>query len=159
MLGAISNNWNGDKENWEPAVHGGPKGKTFWDQTMELIPETIVIEAEPTGFPRAPVSKKRVWIDTRNMMFVAYVTYDRRGELWKSFEPSFSQYVQGDQVVMDGAHPLWTWTHVLSHDIQTNRMSRFYQAKEVRGGFYSGFNQPDLYDRYMTEQAIRRLGS
>ena len=48
---------------------------------------------------------------------------------------------------------------MLSHDIQTNRMSRFYQAKEVRGGFNSGFNQPDLYDRYMTEQAIRRLGS
>lgn len=159
MLGAISNNWMGNNENYEPGVHGGEKGITFFDQTMELIPETLVIEAEPTGYPRAPVSKKRVWIDTRNMMFIAYVTYDRRGELWKSFEPSFSQYVQGDTVKMDGDHPVWSWTHVHTHDIQTNRMSRFYQAQEVRGGFYSGYNQGDLYDRYMTVPAIRRLGS
>ena len=159
MLGAVSNNWMGNNENYEPAVHGGPKGITFFDQTMELIPETIVVEAEPTGYPRAPVSKKRVWIDTRNMMFIAYVTYDRRGELWKSFEPSFSQYVQGDTVKMDGDYPVWSWTHVHTHDIQTNRMSRFFQAKEVRGGFYSGYNQGDLYDRYMTVPAIRRLGS
>ena len=159
MLGAISNNWMGNNENYEPGVHGGEKGITFFDQTMELIPETLVIEAEPTGYPRAPVSKKRVWIDTRNMMFIAYVTYDRRGELWKSFEPSFSQYVQGDTVKMDGDHPVWSWTHVHTHDIQTNRMSRFFQAQEVRGGFYSGYNQGDLYDRYMTVPAIRRLGS
>jgi len=137
MLGGISHNWMGDNPNYEPGVHGGPKGLTFFDHTMELIPETIVIEAEPTGYPRAPVSKKRVWIDTRNMMFTSYVTYNRRGELWKSFEPSFSQYVQGDTVKMDGEHPAWSWTHVHSHDIQTNRMSRFFQAKEVRGGFSS----------------------
>ncbi|MEM8660199.1 MAG: DUF1329 domain-containing protein, partial [Pseudomonadota bacterium] len=159
MLGAISNNWMGNNPNYEPAVHGGPEGITFFDQSMELIPETIVVEAEPTGYPRAPVSKKRVWIDTRNMMFVAYVTYDRRGELWKSFEPSFSQYVQGDTVKMDGDHPVWSWTHVHSHDIQTNRMSRLYQAQEIRGGFKSGYNEGDLYERYMTVPALRRLGS
>ncbi|MEE4146986.1 MAG: DUF1329 domain-containing protein [Halieaceae bacterium] len=159
MLGAISDNWKGNNENYEPGVHGGANGITFFDTTMELIPETIVVEAEPTGFPRAPVSKKRVWIDTRNMMFIAYVTYDRRGELWKSFEPAFSQYVQGDTVKMDGDHPVWSWNHVHTHDIQTNRMSRFYQAEEVRGGFRSGYNQGDLFDRYMTVPAIRRLGS
>lgn len=159
MLGGISNNWMGDKPNYEPGVHGGPKGKTFFDQTMELIPEALVVEAEPTGYPRAPVGKKRVWIDTRNMMFVAYVTYDRRGELWKSLEPSFSQYVQGDLVKMDGDHPAWSWTHVHTHDIQSNRMSRFFQAKEVRGGINSGYNEADLYNRYMTISAIRRLGS
>ncbi len=159
MLGAVSHNWRGDQPNWEPGVHGGPKGETFFDQAMEMIPETIIVEAEPTGYPRAPVSKKRVWIDTRNMMYVAYITYDRRGELWKSFEPSYSQYVQGDTVLMDGDHPAWSWTHVHSHDIQTDRMSRFIQAKEVRGGFYSGYNQDNLYDQYMTIPAIRRLGS
>lgn len=159
MLGAISQNWNGDLDNWEPGVHGGPKGETFFDQAMELIPETIVVEAEPTGYPRAPVSKKRIWVDTRNMMYIAYNTYDRRGELWKSFEPAYSQYTKGDIVMMDGDHPAWSWTHVHSHDIQTNRMSRFVQAKEVRGGFYSGYNQDDLYNQYMTIPAIRRLGS
>lgn len=159
MLGAVSHNWAGDDPNWERGVHGGPKGETFFDQAMELVPETIVIEAEPTGYPRAPVSKKRVWLDTRNMMYVAYLTYDRRGELWKSFEPSYSQYTQGDLVHMDGDYPTWSWTHVHSHDIQTNRMSRFVQAKQVRGGFYSGYNQDNLYDQYMTIPAIRRLGT
>lgn len=159
MLGAVSQNWAGDDPNWERKVHGGPKNQTFFEQAMELVPETIIVEAEPTGYPRAPVSKKRVWIDTRNMMYVAYLTYDRRGELWKSFEPSYSQYKKGDQVFMDGNHPAWSWTHIHSHDIQTNRMSRFVQAKKVRGGFYSGYNQSDLYNQYMTIQAIRRLGS
>ena len=159
MLASISGNWKGNNPNYEPAVHGGPKGETFFDSSMELIPETLVVEAEPTGYPRAPVSKKRVWIDVRNMMFTTYVTYDRRGELWKSFEPSFSQYVDGDKVKMDGEHPVWSWTHVHSHDIQTNRMSRFYQAEEIRGGFKSGYNMDDLYDRYMTVPALRRLGS
>ena len=101
---------------------------------MELVPEVLIVEAEPTGYPRAPVSKKRVWIDPRNVQYVAYVTYDRRGELWKSFEPCYSQYVKGDEVRMVGDKPAWTWTHVHSHDIQTNRMSRFIQAKSVRGG-------------------------
>ena len=38
-------------------------------------------------------------------------------------------------------------------------MSRFVQAKSVRGGFYSGLNEGNLYDKYMTIQAIRRMGT
>jgi hypothetical protein len=38
-------------------------------------------------------------------------------------------------------------------------MSRFIQAKSVRGGFDSGLNIGNLYDKYMTIQAIRRLGT
>lgn len=158
MLGAVSQNWMGDDPNWERPVHGGPKGQTFFQTSVELVPETIVIEAEPVGYPRAPVSKKRVWIDPRNMMYVAYVTYDRRGDLWKSFYPVYSLYEKGDLRHMDGQHPAWSWTHVLSHDIQTNRMSRFVQAKEVRGGYTSGYNLGDIYNDYFTVQAIRRLG-
>jgi len=152
MLGAVSGNWHGDKDNWEPGVHGGPEGVTFFDQVMELVPEVVVIEAEPTGYPRAPVSKKRIWIDVRNMMYVGYCTYDRRGELWKAFEPSYGMRENGD-------HLQWGWTHVHSYDIQTNRMSRFAQVEKVRGGFYSGVNVEGLYDKYMTIPAIRRLGS
>ena len=158
MLGAVSQNWTGG-ENWEREVHGGPHGQTFMETSMELVPEVLIVEAEPTGYPRAPVSKKRVWIDPRNVQYVAYVTYDRRGELWKSFEPCYSQYVKGDEVRMVDGKPAWTWTHVHSHDIQTNRMSRFIQAKSVRGGFDSGLNIGNLYDKYMTIQAIRRLGT
>src|SRR5690606_26851471 len=84
MLGTQSNAWWGDKPNWEPPVHGGPKGNTFWETSMELCPEVLVIEAEPTGYPRAPVGKKRVWLDARNMVYIAYLTFDRKGELWKS---------------------------------------------------------------------------
>ena len=37
--------------------------------------------------------------------------------------------------------------------------SEIMQAKSVRGGFYSGLNIGNLYDKYMTVQAIRRLGT
>lgn len=46
----------------------------------------------PSGFPRAPVGKKRVYPDARNMMFPSQVTYDRRGQIWKQFEPDFGQF-------------------------------------------------------------------
>jgi hypothetical protein len=158
-LGSVSQNWMGDDPNWERKVHGGPKGETFFDTYMELIPEVMVVEAEPIGYPRSPVGKKRVWIDVRNMMFVAYVTYDRRGEIWKSFEPGFSQYKTASNVVMDGKNPGWSWTHVHSHDIQSNRMSRFVQAKSITGGYNSSWNQGSLYDKFLTIQAVRRLGA
>ena len=159
MLGGVSGNWRGSNANSEPSVHGGPKGKTFFETSMELVPECVVVDLEPTGYPRAPVGKKRVWLDTRNMMFTSCVTYDRRGELWKSVEAPTSQFVDGDTVKMDGKYPGWSWTHCHCHDIQTNRMSRFYHAETIRGGFESGWNQGDLYDKYMTVPAIRRLGA
>ncbi|MEM1141271.1 MAG: DUF1329 domain-containing protein [Pseudomonadota bacterium] len=161
MLGAVSGNWTGDQDkNWERGVHGGPEGATFFDTRMELCPEVIVLEAEPVGYPRAPVSKKRVYIDARNMMFIGYVTFDRRGEMWKTFEPSFSQYATNGVVHNDGSHPAWSWTHVHSHDVQSNRMSRFVQARQLPGGHRSVYNMgPDIYSRYLTPQAIRRFGT
>jgi hypothetical protein len=149
MLGSVSQNWYGDDPNWERPVHGGAKGQTFFDTAMELVPETLVVEAEPVGYPRAPVSKKRVWIDVRNMMYVAYV---------KAFQPGYSLYEKGDISHMDGQHTAWSWCYVHSHDIQTNRMSRFIPAREVRGGFKTGYNLGDIYNKYFTVQAIRRLG-
>ena len=159
MLGAVSQCWNGDRENWEPGVHGGPKGQTFFDMNMELCPEVIVIEAEPVGFPRAPVGKKRIWVDARNMMYIGYMTYDRRGQMWKSFEPSYSLYEKGATKSMDGKHTAWSWCTVMSHDIQANRMSRFVQAKAIGGGMKSGYNLEGIYEKYMTEQALQRLGA
>ena len=163
MLGAVGprNFMGGHHPNWERTVNGGPKGQTFFDTWMELIPEVIVVDAEPTGYPRAPVSKKRVFLDARNMMYIGYNTYDRRGELWKSFEPGYAQYANGKATVMDGKHPAWSWVYVMSHDIQANRMSRFVQAKEVTGGFKSQYseNGEDVFNKYLTNQAIARLGS
>lgn len=161
MLGSFSGNFMGARDaNWDRKVHGGPKGQTFYEDYKELCPECYVIECEPIGYPRAPVGKKRVWIDARSMMFPAYITYDRRGEIWKSFEPGFSQYVDGNVTFMDGAHPNWSWTHVMSHDIQSNRMSRFINAKEVTGGYQCAYNQgPEIYEKWLTETAIRRFGT
>jgi len=158
MLGASSQNWHGEHDNWEPPVHGGPQGETFFDVAMELIPEVIVIDAEPVGYPRAPVSKKRVFLDARNMMYVGYMTYDRRGELWKSFEPTYGMYEKGDKRHTTDGHTTWSWCSIMSHDIQTNRMSRIVQAKSIAGGVESGRNVDGLYERYLTQQALQRLG-
>lgn len=159
MLGAISQNWWGDNPNWEPPVHGGPNGQTFFDVCMELIPECLVVDAEPVGYPRAPVGKKRAWIDVRNMMYIGYHTYDRRGEIYKSFEPVYSLYEKGNLREMTGKSPTWSWTGVMCHDVQANRMSRFNQVKEITGGIKSARNTDGLYEKYMTEQALQRLGS
>jgi hypothetical protein len=159
MLGAVSENWNGDHPNWEMPVHGGPTGQTFFDVNMELCPECLVVDAEPIGYPRAPVGKKRVWLDARNMMYIGYHTYDRRGELFKSFEPIFSFYEKGKLRDMTGKHTTWTWTGVHSHDIQANRMSRLNQVKTIVGGISSARNTEGIYEKYLTEQALQRLGA
>ncbi|EIT71061.1 MULTISPECIES: DUF1329 domain-containing protein [Hydrocarboniphaga] len=164
MLGAIGNKnfTGGSNANYERSVHGGPKGKTFHETYMELIPECVIVEAEPTGFPRAPVGKKRTWIDVRNGMFIAYVTYDRRGEIWKSFEPQFAQYSNDKLTIKDAnGKPEWSWVGVISHDIQANRLSRFVQAKEVTGGYKSTYSEAgvDVYNKFLTPQAIGRLGA
>ena len=121
----------GAADNYERQVHGGPNGQTFFETYAELIPECLVVEAEPTGYARAPVSKKRTWIDARNGMFVAYITYDRRGEIWKSFEAGYARYSNAKTTLkMDPtAIRPGPGYYVHSHDIQANRMSRFIQAK------------------------------
>jgi len=162
FLGSQSANWEGDQENWskDHLVHGGPKGKNFYEIPMEFSPEVLVIEAEPVGYPRAPVSKKRVWVDVRNMIFIAYVTYDRRGELWRSFEAGFGQQEKGNLANLDSkGRPHWTWSYVHAHDIQTNRFTRFNHSKTIRGGLSTMFDPPGAYDKYLTIQAIRRLGT
>lgn len=159
-LGAVSHNWYGQKPNWERPVHGGAKDQTFFNTRMELVPEVLVVEAEPVGYPRAPVGKKKVWIDVRNSIFVAYNTYDRRGEVWKSFEPGFSQFIDGDKSLMDGKNPVWNWAYVMCHDIQSGRMSRWQPTQQCAGGYTTAWNLPPegVYDKYLTIQAIGRLG-
>jgi hypothetical protein len=159
MLAAVTDNWHGDLDNWIAPTHGGQKGQTFFEYNMQMVPEAIIVEAEPTGYPRAPVGKKRVWLDTRNLQVVGYETYDRRGASLKSFEPSWSQHIKGDLVENENdGTPVWTWSQVMSHDVQSNRMTRFTQAKEI-DGIRSSRNTDGLYERYLTPQAIGRLGT
>jgi len=158
-LAALSQNWNGHHDNWEGQTHGGPAGNSFWNTNVELVPEVVVVEAEPTAFKRAPVSKKRVWFDARTGLPVGMVSYDRRGQPFKSFDGAYSLYDDGTNRVMDGAHPYWSWCHVHAHNIQTNRISRLQQVKAIAGGYQMRVNDPAVYDQFCTMQAIRRLGS
>ncbi|MGQ0699477.1 MAG: DUF1329 domain-containing protein [Panacagrimonas sp.] len=158
FLAGISQGWNAEHKNWEHGTHGGKKGFSFWDATVELIPEAIIVEAEPTKFPRAPVSKKRVWFDARNQVVVGMLTYDRRGEPYRSFDGAYSMYESGDKKVMDGQHPYWSWCHVTASNVQTGSVTRLEQVKEVED-HRSGANDPKMYDRYLTQGALMRLGS
>ena len=158
-LGSSQGGWMGDQPNWRPESHGGPDGKTFFTITKELIPEVVVLEAEPTGFPRAPYSKKRVYVDARNFVFPQMLTYDRRNELFKCGEPGFGQYKTASNEVLDNGKPAWSWTWYHSHDFQGRTMSRFNQTEKVSGGYRSEYNKGGMYDNYMTKAAMLRLGT
>jgi hypothetical protein len=158
-LGAVYGDWHSQDSNWERPVHGGAHGETFFDTTVELVPEAIVVEAEPIRFPRAPISKKHVWFDARTSLPIAMVSYDRRGEVYRSFDGAFALYEDGSKTVWDGKHPYWSWTHVHSFDIQTNRMTRLQQVRTIGNGHTSHANDPAIYDRYLTSSALMRLGN
>ncbi len=117
------------------------------------------MEATPTGYPRAPISKKQVWFDARNQVVVGMVTYDRRGQPYRSFDGAYSLYESGDQKFMDGQHPYWSWCHVTCSDIQTGRVTRLEQVKSIEGQHHSGANDPKMYDSYLTQSALMRLGA
>lgn len=158
FLAGMSDGWNADHPNWEHRTHGGLKGNTFWDSTVELIPEAIIVEAEPVKFPRAPISKKRVWFDARNQVVVGMVTYDRQGKPFRSFDGSYSLYESKGKRFMDGKHPYWSWTHVTASNIQSGTVTRLEQVKELED-HRSGANDPGIYDRYLTQGALLRLGA
>jgi len=157
-LAAVSGGWNSTHPNWQHKTHGGPKGTHFWDTTVELVPEVIVVEAEPTMYPRAPVSKKRVWFDARTLLPLAMVSYDRRGQPFRHFDGSFSVYDDGRGKVMDGKNPYWSWSTVHAYNVQTNRMTRIEQVREVAGGHAMRVNDPGIYDKYLTVSALQRMG-
>lgn len=158
-LAGLTEGWNADHPNWEHPTHGGPKGKTFFDTVVEMVPEAIEVEAEPVGYPRAPVGKKRVWFDARTGLPIGMNSYDRKGEPWRSFDGSYAWYKTEDgRAVMAGGHPYWSWGHVHAHDIQSGRMTRLEQVKQVSGGHEMRVNEP-IYDDYLTVQALRRMGS
>ena len=176
-IGAMHHNWRPDQENWSHPTHGGPADQSYYYVGKSLLPEVIVLEGEPTGFPRAPLSKRRVYFDARNLMFPQAISYDRRGEIWKSFEPGFSYYDvghnrdnypgmpdRGDHKIQasDGRSD-WSWNWVISNDIQSKRITRFYHGQECQGGWKSGWDNngtaDDFISNYMTKTAMRRLGT
>ncbi|WP_234981650.1 DUF1329 domain-containing protein [Fontimonas thermophila] len=158
LLAGVSNGWNPEHPNWEHNVHGGPNNESFFDSVVEMVPETIICEAEPTGFARAPVSKKRVWFDARNWMPVAMVTYDRQGLPFRSFDGCYSLYEKNNERFLDGAHPYWSWTYVHAYEFQTGRITRLEQVRELPGGHRTSVNDDSIYEKYLTHIALQRLG-
>lgn len=156
-LGAVSSGWNSEHPNWEHKTHGGPKGTLFWDTAVELIPEVIVIDAIPVSFPRAPVSKKRVWFDARTLLPLAMISYDRRGQMFRFFDGAFSEYDDGKKRVMDGKNPYWSWTTIHAFNVQTTRMTRIEQVREIAGGHQMLVNNPQIYEKYLTISALQRF--
>jgi len=158
MLAAVSNGWNDEHPDWWHRTHGGPEGMTFWDTDVELVPEAICVETEPTGFKRAPVGRKRVWFDARTLLPIGMVSFDRRGEPYRSFDGAFGMYSIEGRAVMAGSDPYWSWTHVHAFDIQTRQMTRLEQVREISGGHRMRVNDPDLYHEYLTPASLRRHG-
>lgn len=159
FLAGLSGNWNDQHDNWEHNTHGGPDNNMFWDTQVELVPEAIVIECEPTGFPRAPVSKKRMWFDARNQVLIGMVTYDRNGKPYRSFDGAYSLYEARDNRIKDGAHPYWSWCHVTASDIQTGKITRMEQVRQIENEHFSRANDPTIYEDYLTQRALMRLGT
>lgn len=107
-----------------------------------------------------------MWIDARNGMLAGYVTYDRRGEVWKQVDAAFGQQIQGDVVNKDKfGYPHWSVAQVHIGDIQSGRMSMLQFAKEVRGGYQSRYEVKDeaeeveVYNKFLTQNALARLGT
>ncbi len=161
MLACVHGAWNGHKDpDWHHETCGGSNGKRFYRVPMELVPEAFVVELEPTGYPRAPYSKKRIWFDARTLTPMVMNSFDRRGAVWKQWEGSFDTYEkEGARFDSGQKHPIWSWTHVHSHDIQSDRITRFEQVRAIQGGFQTTYNDPEAYEKYCTQAAIRRLGT
>jgi hypothetical protein len=106
---------------------------------MELVPEAYVVELEPVAYPRAPIGKKRIWYDARTLTPLTMISYDRQGKVWKQWEGGFDYYERkpGMKWIEGVPEHFWSWTHVHAHDLQNNRMSRFYYAQTVPGGYHA----------------------
>jgi hypothetical protein len=124
------------------------------------------------GFPRAPLSKRRVYFDARNIEYPQAISYDRRGELWKTFEPGFSQYAIQRQLnpkrsrankclpLTDGLSGVGTGLSVTTCNPNVSLAST--KVKKVQGGWSSGYDREsasDFISNYMTKSAMRRLGT
>ncbi len=157
VLAAVSNGWNAENPNWEHSTHGGKNNNLFWDTVVELVPEAIVVEAKPLSYSRSPVSKKRVWFDARTLTPLSMISYDRRGEMFRYFDGSYGVYEQGSKRVMDRGNPYWSWTALHAFNIQTSRLTRIEQVKEIQGGHHMRVNDSSIYDKYLTINALQQF--
>ena len=164
---ATNGGWNADDDNWTIGRHGGKTGKKFWNSVFSLVPDVYVVELEPTGYPRAPYSKKRIWYDGRTIAPITMNAFDRRGQVWKGWEAGFDNFSKPDGRFWNSEAGqktgMWSWLYVHSTDIQSGRITSFQHTKKTLGGALDrrnfGKDGLEAYDQYTTEAAIRRLGT
>jgi hypothetical protein len=159
FIGGAADSWAGHKDNWILDRHGGVSGKRFLNGTLELIPEVIVVDMEPVGFPNAPYGKRRVWFDARNMYPLNMVAYDREGRIIKNLMNLLTRYrmPDGTQWPPTG-DPYWSWTQLSIHNMKTDSISLLQHVHEIDGGFKVRVNDPAIYQQFCTIPAVRRLG-
>jgi Protein of unknown function (DUF1329) len=149
-----------DQPNWLHKTCGGKSGVKYWRTRMELVPEAYVVELEPVAYPRAPIGKKRIWYDARTLTPLTMISYDRQGKVWKQWEGGFDYYERKPGMTWIEGVPehFWSWTHVHAHDLQNNRMSRFYYAQSVPGGYHATVDDNRLFGDFCSIEALERLG-
>ncbi len=159
FLAGVSGGWAGHKDNWLIGRHGGTNGRRFFDSTLELIPEAIVIDMEPVGFPNAPYGKRRVWFDPRNMSPLTAIVYDRKGEILKNYMNQSTVYQMPDGIQWpEKGDPYWSWTKLTVHNMHRDSITLMQHVNEIDGGFKVRLNEPELFDEFCTIPAVRRLG-
>ncbi len=160
FLGSSHFQWHADNENWLPPVVGGKQDQSYFYVGKSLIPEVIVFEGEPVGFPRAPVSKRRIYMDVRNMGAGCAITFDRQGNMWKGFEGGGGQALKdGKSILASDGRPEWSWWWAISHDVARNDVTRFHHGETCRGSGRSVLDpEENIAEKYMTQAALRRLG-
>ena len=90
---------------------------------------------------------------------IGMVSYDRRGQPYRSFDGAYALYKRAGKSFMDGAHPSWSWTHAHVFDMQSGRMTRFERVRSITSGHATTANDPGIYDKYLTSAAMMRLGA
>ena len=89
------------------------------------------------------------------------ITYERNGQPWKALEGGGGQRkAEGHEVRAADGRLEWSWSWAISHDIVTNKVTRFYQAEACRGGWETKLDpKEDMIANYMSIQALRRMGT
>jgi hypothetical protein len=148
------------RPNWGFDLCGGKTGKKFLRLQLQLVPEMLVIQEEPVGYPRAPIGKKHIFVDARTQHAYCTVSYDRAGKLWYQYELGNAYYDKSDNGKdwPDKApEKFWAWSYVLGRDIQ-NGTSMHFENRPVQAGWRTSINDPATFDDFCTMDAIRRLG-
>lgn len=161
LLAGVHGNSRVDQKGWLLPTCGGKTGKKYFRTKLQLVPECYICELSPTHYPRAPISKKRIWFDTRTIYPFAMVSYDRQGKPWQLYEGGGDVYRKTPSTVQwnrDLPDEWVGWVYYHSMDVQSRRMSRAQIVPEIAGGFKPGINQNRYLDEYCSMDTLRRLG-